>query len=176
MEKAYYLVQSGLLYDKLQKQLVKLETQIKEIFTEVKELSKDIGCSTKDILMKQGCLAGFVFDNPPTDKSLWRKIDINVYLPKQNSKFGRDIMKRFKRFKPLSLIAGMGSEHETKIVFDSMRCYFRSVAYDGLGHFILVIPYDELQKDEPELEDEIKNQVKRIKPSEYAEFFKKSKD
>jgi len=185
MEKAYYIAESGSIRDAA----IKIQDQIelrKEKFKPVlKELAKEFGCDPSQYYFdsRSNITMALLFPDKKPDLSAWKKVDglSKGYMPKRNSKWGKDLYKRIvmdSKNLDINDALPQGTLREWK--FQGMRAFY-SIAhlipfrrYNEKDVIVVIVPYDEMKSDSPnDLPDGFMSNCKQIRASEYQSIIDK---
>lgn len=175
MERAYYIVSPGELRTEVLKVQQMVEEAKKRLFDNLKLTAVETGCNSALCLMQDGQCVGLVFDRTPPPDSLcgWKKVDPErAWWPKQNTKKGKEIAKRFSDILPTTLLVSAIPEHLNKWLLEGNVAHksdlLISETLDEKNYVILTIPYNEMSMEGPELTAEDKIYLTRIAPVEFS--------
>ena len=115
----YFSTNKGPLHD----EVMRINTQISDTIAKYVELAKELGANSDKISVWGECrLDGFVFDSEP-DRDLFKKNKSGCFIPKKNTKFGREFHKKLAKIPTPNLndalvVIGLGGNRSDSIMYD----------------------------------------------------------
>lgn len=144
--KRYFKVTSGELVDEF-KRLIDVRNKAIKI---IRKLNKEIGSIDINI-NNNGHIVGFEFEKKP-DSKLWKKVHFGYY-PKQNTQWGRELVKRIKalpHFPSLQdALSAVGLSAKGPCLIGEGTGYY-STLMGSLKHnvFFVVVPWCDVEQKE----------------------------
>jgi len=183
MQRAYYKLKRGKLFNKAEEINSQIEEQCKKNQERVGKLVKEYGCDKS------------YYTNPNTNKIIalifskgiprelcdtWKRVDgtIKGWMPKRSNKAGKELYSNIvgKDSKDINMNLAMPEATACQRRFHGFKMYmpvcYRFV-YDVITNgekkniYIYDIPYDEMTEEAPELPSEVLKQLTHISPLKY---------
>lgn len=184
MERAYYIVGDGTIKEAALAVKAKMDAQKLELFDLLRKTAIETGCNPATCLSNMGTCVGLVFDRgePPESVCQWKKVDKGAWWPKLTTPRGKEIAKRFRSQKPITLDEAIPKSDSFPVLFERGIMHVPRImflepqalpsGFEDLPPVILIVvtPYDEMKVDGPDLSHEEKKQLDRIRPRIFSEI------